>query len=77
MNELFNNDECMVLEIYMKKSQDEVINDLKEVLPHVDDTEDANMKEIIEGIISKIEAMSEKEYDELDLFLVPSYVEEE
>lgn len=75
MNELFNNDECIVLEIYMKKSREEVLNDLKEALPLVDDTGEDNMKEVLEGLIPKVEAMSDEEYDDLELFLVPSYID--
>lgn len=77
MNELFNNDECIVLEIYMKKSREEVLNDLKEALPLVDDEGEDNMKEVLEGLIPKVEAMSDEEYDDLELFLVPSYIDED
>lgn len=60
----FTVDEINLMCIFDTKNKNKLIDDLKRAIPFVDNTE---LKEITEGIISKLAAMTDDEFAELEI----------
>lgn len=64
MNNTFTVEEANLLSIYHEGGKAQLIENMTAALPYMD----ADMRELAERIISKVDALTEKEYAELALY---------
>ena len=64
VSEILTYDESRILNMYARKPREEVIENIEFVLPYIPDTE---MKDNCKSLLNKLRALSNKDYDELDV----------
>lgn len=64
VSHIFTDTEERILAIYVKKERKEVIKDIETVIPFIDEPE---MKDNCESLIQKLNAMEDRDFEELDL----------
>lgn len=64
MNNTFTVEETNLLNIYHEGSREQLVENMTAALPYMD----ADMRELAERTLSKVDALTEKEYAELALY---------
>ena len=63
VSETFTHDECMIIEMYLRKSRREVINDIETAIPYLEELE---MHKVCDKLVNKLKEMSDESFDDMD-----------
>ena len=63
VSEFFTHDECLIIEMYLRKTRGELINDIENAMP---DLEDPEMHKVCNKLIYKLNNMSDEFLNNMD-----------
>ncbi len=63
VSEFFTHDECLIIEMYLRKSRGEVIEDIENAMPYIEDPE---MHKVCEKLLVKLNGMSDDSFNNMD-----------